>query len=570
MSLQLSSIHTHIATMQRKASAFLWQQDLDQVPIWKRGLIRSSQIIVAVIRDLMQEQLSLRAMSLVFTTVIGFFPMIALTFAVLKSLGVHNAMEPTLLTLLQPLGERANEFTQQILSYVDNLQVQLIGITSVGLLIYFVLDMMRKIESAFNYIWAVKKGRSLSSRISEYLFAVIVSPLLLFLSISLTSYINTNFFESFLENLIFGSVIIEASAFVISILLMSLAFAFAYSFLPNTKVQFSSAFIGGLVTTIIWKLMGSVFQGIFVASARESIYLAFASAIAIMFFIYIGWLVALIGSSIAFYHQNPSKTHAGRTTLTLSIAQQEQLSLAVAIAIIRRFQLGGAALTDEELARNLDSNQVAIEQALEQLQKIGLISRTGDQPPAYLPSHSVEDCTMVEIWQALRDSNTDHISISDDSTELLMAHQFQQDIDDAIMSSLGSRKFVDLGKEVRRSLMSEYILYHNPRCSKSRAALALLEENDINPTIVYYLEKPPTPDELRSLLDKLGLGIRDILRTGEKDYDELDLGDETLSDEIVFDLVCKHPKLIERPIFIHGDKAIIGRPPEKVLTLLEN
>jgi membrane protein len=447
MSLQLSSIRTHIATMQRKASAFLWQQDLDQVPIWKRGLIRSSQIIVAVIRDLMQEQLSLRAMSLVFTTVIGFFPMIALTFAVLKSLGVHNAMEPTLLTLLQPLGERANEFTQQILSYVDNLQVQLIGITSVGLLIYFVLDMMRKIESAFNYIWAVKKGRSLSSRISEYLFAVIVSPLLLFLSISLTSYINTNFFESFLENLIFGSVIIEASAFVISILLMSLAFAFAYSFLPNTKVQFGSAFIGGLVTTIIWKLMGSVFQGIFVASARESIYLAFASAIAIMFFIYIGWLVALIGSSIAFYHQNPSKTRSGRTTLTLSIAHQEQLSLAVAIAIIRRFQLGGAALTDEELARNLDSNQVAIEQALEQLQKIGLISRTGDQPPAYLPSHSVEDCTMVEIWQALRDSNTDHISISDDSAELLMAHQFQQDIDDAIVSSLGSRKFVDLSKE---------------------------------------------------------------------------------------------------------------------------
>ena len=328
MSLQLSTIRTRMTVLQRKASALLWQQDLEVAPFWQRGLVRSSQILVAVIRDLMQEQLSLRSMSLVFTTVIGFFPMIALTFAVLKSLGVHNAMEPTLLTLLQPLGERANEFTQQILSYVDNLQVQLIGITSVGLLIYFVLDMMRKIESAFNYIWAVKKGRSLSSRISEYLFAVIVSPLLLFLSISLTSYINTNFFESFIENLIFGSVIIEASAFIISILLMSLAFAFAYSFLPNTKVQFSSAFIGGFVTTIIWKLMGSVFQGIFVASARESIYLAFASAIAIMFFIYIGWLVALIGSSIAFYHQNPSKTRSGRTTLTLSIAQQEQLSLA--------------------------------------------------------------------------------------------------------------------------------------------------------------------------------------------------------------------------------------------------
>ncbi len=446
MSLQLSTIRTRMTVLQRKASALLWQQDLEVAPFWQRGLVRSSQILVAVIRDLMQEQLSLRAMSLVFTTVIGFFPMIALTFAVLKSLGVHNAMEPTLLTLLQPLGERANEFTQQILSYVDNLQVQLIGITSVGLLIYFVLDMMRKIESAFNYIWAVKKGRSLSSRISEYLFAVIVSPLLLFLSISLTSYINTNFFESFIENLIFGSVIIEASAFIISILLMSLAFAFAYSFLPNTKVQFSSAFIGGFVTTIIWKLMGSVFQGIFVASARESIYLAFASAIAIMFFIYIGWLVALIGSSIAFYHQNPSKTRSGRTTLTLSIAQQEQLSLAVAIAIIQHFQEGKPPLTDEALARNLDSNLVAVEQALEQLQKIGLIRKTGDQPPAYLPSHRIEDCTMVAIWQALRESNTDHISVSDDSAELMLAHQFQQDMESAIESSLGDRKFVDLKK----------------------------------------------------------------------------------------------------------------------------
>ena len=160
----------------------------------------------------------------------------------------------------------------------------------------------------------------------------------------------------------------------------------------------------------------------------------------------IGWLVALIGSSIAFYHQNPSKTRSGRTTLTLSIAQQEQLSLAVAIAIIQHFQEGKPPLTDEALARNLDSNLVAVEQALEQLQKIGLIRKTGDQPPAYLPSHRIEDCTMVAIWQALRESNTDHISVSDDSAELMLAHQFQQDMESAIESSLGDRKFVDLKK----------------------------------------------------------------------------------------------------------------------------
>ncbi len=423
---------------------FLWQQNLEELSRFKRSVVRTSQILVAILRDLTQEQLSLRAMSLVFTTVIGFFPLFALTFAVLKGLGVHNAMEPTLLTLLQPLGERANEVSQQVLTYVDNLQVQLIGVTSVGLLIYIVLDMMRKIESAFNYIWAVKKGRSLSSRVSEYLFAVIVSPLLLFLSISLTSYINTNFFESFLENLVFGSFIIEGGALLISILLMSLAFAFAYSFLPNTKVQFASAFVGGLVTTVIWKLMGSVFQGIFVAAARESIYLAFASAIAILFFIYIGWLVALIGSSIAFYHQYPAKTRSGRTQLTLSIAQVEQLALAVALAIIRRFQQGQTPFNEDSLARSLNSNLTAIEQALEHLQKIGLITQTGDQPPCYLPTRSVEDCTLLEVWRALRSTNTDPVSIGSESAELLLAKQFQHDIESTIENNLGNKKFVDL------------------------------------------------------------------------------------------------------------------------------
>ncbi len=118
--------------------------------------------------------------------------------------------------------------------------------------------------------------------------------------------------------------------------------------------------------------------------------------------------------------------------------------------------------------------------------------------------------------------------------------------------------------------MSDYILYHNPRCSKSRAALALLEENEIYPEIVYYLEQPPQPEELKDLLTKLNMGIRDLLRRSEQEFEALGLADDTLSDEIVFDLVCKHPKLIERPILVHGDRAIIGRPPEKVLSLLEN
>ena len=167
MALQFTKLHRFIDHLRAGINQFLWQQNISQLPSWNRFLIRSCQIAVAIIRDLVQGQLSLRAMSLVFTTMIGFFPLLALTFAVLKSLGVHNALEPTLLTVLEPLGDQSIEITGNILSYVDNIQVELIGITAIGLLLYIVLDMMRKIESSFNYIWAVKRGRSWSNRISE-------------------------------------------------------------------------------------------------------------------------------------------------------------------------------------------------------------------------------------------------------------------------------------------------------------------------------------------------------------------------------------------------------------------
>ncbi len=111
-------------------------------------------------------------------------------------------------------------------------------------------------------------------------------------------------------------------------------------------------------------------------------------------------------------------------------------------------------------------------------------------------------------------------------------------------------------------------IYHNPHCSKSRAALALLEENDITPEIIYYLETPPDTDELKSLLNKLGMDIREILRKNEAEYDEFGLEDESLNEEIVLDIVSRHPKLIQRPILIQGDRAILGRPPENVLQLI--
>ena len=118
-------------------------------------------------------------------------------------------------------------------------------------------------------------------------------------------------------------------------------------------------------------------------------------------------------------------------------------------------------------------------------------------------------------------------------------------------------------------MKSSYTLYHNPDCSKSRAALALLESNDINPEIIYYLEHPLSAADIRGLMEKLGITLPELLRPNEPEFDEYDLSDSTLSEELIMDIVVQHPNLIQRPILIHGYKAVIGRPPENVLTLIK-
>ena len=111
-------------------------------------------------------------------------------------------------------------------------------------------------------------------------------------------------------------------------------------------------------------------------------------------------------------------------------------------------------------------------------------------------------------------------------------------------------------------------IYHNPRCSKSRQTLQLLEARGVKPKIVEYLKEPPSSAELKAILKKLGMKPRDLLRQGEARYAELGLKERALSDDALIELMVENPILIERPIVVSGNKAAIGRPPEKVREIL--
>ncbi|MYH47137.1 MAG: YihY/virulence factor BrkB family protein [Gammaproteobacteria bacterium] len=291
---------------------WLWGQE-NESELWLVRIARRSlQILAAVTRDLASGQLSLRAMGLVFITFVGFFPALTLVFTVLQEFGVHNDLRPTLLAVLEPLGERSAEITDDIIGYIDALQVEFIGLTSVILLLYLVIDMLRKIEGCFNYIWCVENAGLRPRRLLGYLLTILLSPVLLLLSISISAVVNSPELRNWLEEFALGSQIPAAISFLLPLALMSVGFALMYLLIPAARVRFVSALLGGIFTALVWKLMGSVFQGLLVSSARDSIYLAFASVIAVMYFVYFGWMAALTGSNIAYYHQYPERIRSGR------------------------------------------------------------------------------------------------------------------------------------------------------------------------------------------------------------------------------------------------------------------
>ena len=166
---------------------FLWGEDLGTASPLRRRFVLALRTVYAVGRDLAEGQLTLRAMSLVYTTLLSLVPLLALSFSVLKGFGVQNQVRPTLLALLEPLGEKGVQITDQVIGFVNNIKVGVLGALGLGLLIYTVITLLQKIEQDFNYVWRVKNARPLAQRFSQYLSVLMIGPLLIFSALGVTA-----------------------------------------------------------------------------------------------------------------------------------------------------------------------------------------------------------------------------------------------------------------------------------------------------------------------------------------------------------------------------------------------
>jgi membrane protein len=381
------------------ATAFnhLWDQDLTGLPRGKATLIGLLRIAYVVARDILQGPLTLHAMSLVYTTLLSIVPLLAIGFSVLKGFGIHNQIQPALHQFLAPLGEKGVEITDKVIEFVDNMQVGVLGALGLGLLIYTVISLIQKIEAAFNDTWHVAQTRSFARRFSDYLSVLVIGPVLVFAAVGIkASLMNHSLYTRISAIEPFGTLLGVLGQLMPHILVIA-AFTFVYIFIPNTKVRFGPALIGGVISGVVWVTAGWLFASFVVGSSRyTAIYSAFATVIFAMIWIYVSWLIVLIGGTIAFYIQHPEYLTPHSGPVQFSNRVRERIALQITCQIAKTYYDDGDPWTLEALTKKLFLPREAAERVLLSLEEHGLLTQTSEEPPRFIPARP-PDVTQVKL-----------------------------------------------------------------------------------------------------------------------------------------------------------------------------
>ncbi len=388
--------------------SIVWDVQEEPGPRWKVIGLRPLRTVLVLVRDLTLGQITLRAMGLVYTTLLSIVPLLALSFSVLKAFGVYNQIQPMLLNFLSPLGEKGEEIANNIVSFIHNMNVGVLGALGLGMLVYTAVSLMQKIEESLNFIWHVPQTRSLGARFSRYLTVLMVGPILVFSALGITaSVMNMDAVRGLLSIGMLGQTV-ELFSWLMPYVLVSAAFTFVYMFLPNTQVRLLPALIGGVVGGVAWQTAGWAFA-VFVASSNtySAVYSGLAILILFMIWLYLSWLILLFGASVAFYIQRPEYLYAKGGEPRLSNRMRERLGLSVMSLIAGRFLAGQRMPSLPDFSRLLGAPIHTLQIVLDALENRELVVQSGDDPPAYLPARDLALISVNQVLEIVRAAGED-------------------------------------------------------------------------------------------------------------------------------------------------------------------
>jgi membrane protein len=416
---------------------------LQQNPLAR--LLRVLRYPYAIIRDLLGGELALRATGLVYATLLALIPLIALSFAMLKAFGAHRDMEPFLLEFFRPVGDAGPQIVHRLMEMAEKVSGGLVGVVGLALLLWTLVGTVKKIEDSLNFVWRVRRARSIPRRIMEFVALVTIGPLVVASVIALSK-LAFDGVESFTtENFTLGAQAMQLLIQLAPYAIMTGLFTAIYLLMPNTRVRLLPALVGALAAGIVWAATGKAFTAMVIYTSRLTlVYAGFAIVVAVFVWTYLGWLILLAGAQLAFYVQNPNYLRVGHAEFRLSGNEQERLALDIMARVAMQHRSGNAPWTLEKLSQTLALPGFAIAGMSEHLEHTGLLAQADDG--RLFPGREIGSITLAEIIHAARTRRAGH-----DPHPRLSAPgvlELQAEMDQAWRSACGERTLADLISEL--------------------------------------------------------------------------------------------------------------------------
>jgi len=424
----------------------LWNIDLTQLNKSRSFFIKSLRLISFTIRELISNELQLRAISLVYTTLLSIVPLIAFSFSILQSFGVvNNQLEPLLFKFLAPLGERGIDISQKILEFVGNMKVGVLGTLGLLTLLYTVFSMIKKIDDSINVIWKVHRGRGLVKRLTNYISLTIIGPMVMFVIIGLTASLASNtIVEKLTHYKTFGTIILIWGT-ILPYLLISAVFTIIYIIVPNTKVKLWPALIGGIIAGIFWQVSSILFaKGVASSAKYFAIYSTLAIVILFMIWQYISWLIVLIGAQISYCAQKIDYSGINLKATEISSKLKERITLSVMYIVGSNYSKGLKNLSLDQIVDITNMPYEFVFSSITELKKKNLLVESSESPTTYLPAKNLALISLREIIYTSRTNEQSEIFINKTDENFVDVDSILNNIDSSIYESLDNKSLKDL------------------------------------------------------------------------------------------------------------------------------
>jgi len=403
--------------------------------------LRTLQFAIMVVEGFVRDHLLLRASALTYFTVLSVVPLLAVAVSIVNAVGVGSTTFVD--WVVGTVAAGSPEAQRYIEPLVEGADFGSLG--TVGGAVLFVTTVLAigQVESTLNQIWGVSSGRGWARRFSDYLAVLVVGPLLGGVALSLSATLRTQWAVEQLSE-VPGFALLQSFGLALApALMLSLAFTFLYWFLPNTRVRLGSAAIGGVVAGVLVFIAQGVYVDFSVGATRANAFFGSFALLPLLFvWIYVFWSIALLGSEVAFAHQNFTLYREEVRGRRAGPAEREGIALRIALEVARRFRKGGEALDASELALAIQVPVRTVRSVTTALLEAGIVTTRvrRDADDALQLGRPADAITVSEILEALRGGRQAH----GERPAAGLVEQVLGDIDAAAREAGGSRTLADL------------------------------------------------------------------------------------------------------------------------------